>query len=339
MSKKWEKFSYEQLLNKFNMAKNQKDFLISLGYSVSSATCGRPMKEITEQYQDITYKQEIKIGDKFEKLIVIEKDKQRNGNYWKCQCECGIITSVRADHLRNGDTKSCGKCYNSLVGKTFGQLKVLERTDKRYHSQIIWRCKCSCGSIIEVGGGHLKDGTKKSCGCFNQIEDLTGQTFGFLTVLEFTGQKNKDGRPIWKCKCQCGRVKNVDSHCLKSGGTKSCGCIGKSYGEKIIENFLIENNISYIKEFSFPDLFGEDNKTKLRFDFAILKDGKVTKLIEYQGIQHFQPIEHFGGEPAYQKQVNNDQKKRRYCQEKGYVLQCISYTEKLTKEDLINLLI
>lgn len=338
MSKKWQIFTYEQLLDKFKSAKNQKEFLISLGYSSSSAACGRSMKEISEKYPDITYKQEIKIGDEYGKLKVLGKDNQRDGgSFWNCQCECGAITSVRADHLKRGDTKSCGECWKSLIGKTFGQLEVIAKTDKRYHSQVIWKCRCSCGAIIETAGGHLVDGTKKSCGCFNQMEDLTNQVFGFLTAQYYTGQKDKDGRPIWHCKCACGNEKDVDAHCLKSGGTRSCGCIGKSYGERMIEDFLKENHIKYIKEYMFPDLVGQDGHTKLRFDFAIFQGEEIKKLIEYQGIQHFQPIEYFGGEAAYQRQIENDQKKKNYCEEKQIPLYCISYMEVLSRENLMNL--
>ena len=35
------------------------------------------------------------------------------GNYWKCQCDCGNITSVRTEHLSQGHIKSCG-CLKSV---------------------------------------------------------------------------------------------------------------------------------------------------------------------------------------------------------------------------------
>lgn len=53
-------------------------------------------------------------------------------------------------------------------------------------------------------------------------EDLTGQTFGYLTVLGHT--KAQDGRACWLCRCVCGKEKQVTSHELKSGKVKSCGC-------------------------------------------------------------------------------------------------------------------
>lgn len=56
------------------------------------------------------------------------------------------------------------------------------------------------------------------------VLDLTGQRFGRLTVLERCGS-SKDGQKIYRCQCDCGRIKEVKSGNLRSGKTKSCGCI------------------------------------------------------------------------------------------------------------------
>ena len=49
------------------------------------------------------------------------------------------------------------------------------------------------------------------------------------------------------------------------------------------------------QEYSYPDLVSH-SKTPLRFDFAVLDDeGEVDFLIEFQGVQHYQPKSKFGG--------------------------------------------
>lgn len=58
-----------------------------------------------------------------------------------------------------------------------------------------------------------------------KFEDLTGQKFGRLTVIERA--PNKNGRTAWVCKCNCGNEKIVISKSLKDGNTKSCGCYHK----------------------------------------------------------------------------------------------------------------
>lgn len=66
--------------------------------------------------------------------------------------------------------------------------------------------------------------------------DLTGQRFGALTVIERAGSHKCDtmypyGPPgrasfsTWLCRCDCGREKVVIGTNLRSGHTKSCGCM------------------------------------------------------------------------------------------------------------------
>lgn len=55
--------------------------------------------------------------------------------------------------------------------------------------------------------------------------DLTGQIFGRLTVLKRA--ENRGKRTRWECECSCEQHNHVivDSQSLKSGHTKSCGCL------------------------------------------------------------------------------------------------------------------
>jgi len=55
-----------------------------------------------------------------------------------------------------------------------------------------------------------------------RIQDLTGNVFGHLTVVSFTGL-NRYKKAMWHCRCDCGNVKEVIGAHLKSGNTLSCG--------------------------------------------------------------------------------------------------------------------
>lgn len=59
--------------------------------------------------------------------------------------------------------------------------------------------------------------------------DLTGQRFGRLQVIEFDHMEKhgKHKRPFWKCLCDCGNTKIVGSNSLRTGSTRSCGCLRK----------------------------------------------------------------------------------------------------------------
>ena len=53
--------------------------------------------------------------------------------------------------------------------------------------------------------------------------DLTGQKYGSIEVLERAGTKGNHA--LWKCKCVCGIEFNATSNNLRTGNTKSCGCV------------------------------------------------------------------------------------------------------------------
>lgn len=54
--------------------------------------------------------------------------------------------------------------------------------------------------------------------------DLTRERFGRLTVVAYAGKDNWN-RATWSCVCDCGQRTVVQSGNLRSGHTKSCGCL------------------------------------------------------------------------------------------------------------------
>lgn len=62
--------------------------------------------------------------------------------------------------------------------------------------------------------------------------DLTGQKFGRLIVIKRDGN-NKKREALWLCKCECGKFTKTRTYSLKSGVTKSCGCLQKEIASKI----------------------------------------------------------------------------------------------------------
>ena len=100
-----------------------------------------------------------------------------------------------------------------------------------------------------------------------------------------------------------------------------------SRGEITIAEILTEAGLDFQEEYSFADLVSNTGRP-LRFDFVVFDDeGDIDFLIEYQGIQHYQPKEKFGGISGLRKQQFNDMKKREYCRKHHYKLIAIPYTE------------
>ena len=266
-------------------------------------------------------------GKQFGRWTVIKRGENRGKQpYWVCQCECGTIREVNGADLRRGVSKSCG-CLNleskqiDLTNQRFGKLIAIEPTEMRSGTQVVWKCKCDCGNECYIGAGNLKSGHTTSCGCLKHIsyreKDLTNQHFGLLTVIEKTEIKYFTNN-VWKCQCRCGNYINVLSNRLLMGKTKSCGCLGKSFGEKKIEQILIENNISFIKQKTFENC---KDVNVLPFDFWVNNQ----YCIEFDGYQHFHPVEHFGGEAYLQYTQTHDIIKNNYCRNNNIPLIRIPY--------------
>ena len=107
-----------------------------------------------------------------------------------------------------------------------------------------------------------------------------------------------------------------------------CGCpqCNESSGERHVRLWLDNNRIEYIREKSFNDCI--DIKP-LPFDFY-LPDYNV--VIEYQGQQHYRPVEIFGGEKAFERQQKHDNIKREYCKNNNIRLLEIPYFKNVDEE-------
>lgn len=118
---------------------------------------------------------------------------------------------------------------------------------------------------------------------------------------------------------------------LTTGITKSCGCI-KSSGESLIISILQKLNINYEYQKKFNDL-----DRLFIFDFYLPDDNTI---IEYNGIQHYEPVEYFGGEIRFQQQLEIDEQKKEWCKQKGFKFLEISYKQfsQLNEEFLKNLI-
>lgn len=181
------------------------------------------------------------------------------------------------------------------------------------------------------------------------IEECCNEHLESEATFSYSQQHHKRWHPItvykqYKCRCiLCGKEQYVN--CDKFGiypptnygyhayhgywSEVSCECHSISSFQWIVNKLLIENNVSYRVEYSFPDLYGCFGKNKLRFDFAILNnDGSVKCLVECQGEQHYKPVEEFGGKNKYDIQIKNDNLKKAYVQKHNIQMVEISYKHK-----------
>lgn len=113
-----------------------------------------------------------------------------------------------------------GMRSEDITGQVFGKLVALEETRK--NDRGAWICQCSCGRKHVAQTSELKRGKVQSCGCFRfeaKVADLAGQTFGRLKAVVKVRHRG------WECLCECGTTCVIASDKLKSGHTRSCGCL------------------------------------------------------------------------------------------------------------------
>ena len=230
-----------------------------------------------------------------------------------------------------------------LKGQVFGRLRVIEKDQtKKSSSGSYWICQCECGKIKSIKSSSLRRGEIISCGCYRieqaakakkeqSEQEMINKRFGKLVVQARSERKGSGGELYWICQCDCGNIIEVRGHSLRrkdENRTVSCGCYHRSIGAANIMDCLIYNDIDFIDEYVFQDL------PKSRFDFAIIEQGKVVRLIEFDGEQHYKNIEKWGGLELQQKR---DAVKNEYALSHNIPLVRIPYWErdKITLEMIL----
>ena len=124
-----------------------------------------------------------------------------------------------------------------------------------------------------------------------------------------------------------GKHFNFEWQAIIYSRNKGAGCpyLITYKGEEYIKQYLQKNNISFNTQKKFSDLFGIGDG-QLSYDFSIPDEKYRYILIEYNGLQHYESCEFFGGEEQFKKQKEHDKRKRDYAKKHGYKLITVKYT-------------
>lgn len=244
-------------------------------------------------------KQNIKIGDQFGRLTVIDLIQTNSNGRCSalCRCDCGNEIMVIPSRLRNKSVKSCGclakeknrgKYAKDLVGRRFDRLLVI-RYSRSFGGRKMWFCKCDCGNEVEVDSSSLLNKHTRSCGCLHQeIVKKQETTHGMC--------RTKFYRAYTNMKQRCENTKNSEYHNYGARGIK---CLWKSF-----EDFMNDMYEEYKKHL---EIHGEKNTTIERVDVNgnYCKDNCVWATIDTQSnnkrVCHYVD---FNGERLTVKQVS-----------------------------------
>lgn len=290
------------------------------------------------RFQDLT-------GKKFGLLTVqyriddYVKPDGRKVSRWRCNCECGGEKDATMEYLkRNPVPPSCGclshknrveKNRESFLGQKFGRLVIVEEDFDVRPTKA--KCLCDCGEYVVITRADVVVGHTQSCGCLQRekasecnIKDWTGVVSEY--GIKFLRQEYMNDQGQWLWRCECGLCDNEFIALpakINNGHITSCGCAIQSAGERYILSILDEMKIEYSKQYTFPDC---KYKNPLKYDFAIFNNHKLLYLIEYNGKQHYEPIEFFGGQLGFEERRVRDEIKKQYCQSNNIPLLILPYT-------------
>ena len=109
-----------------------------------------------------------------------------------------------------------------------------------------------------------------------RARDIAGETFGYLTALEPTGEKKRKDF-VWRCRCICGQEVELTATRLLTGNTISCGCLRKEHlkdANKYIDGTSIRQ--------SMEELIYSTRSTS-GYTGVTAKRGKWVAQIKYKG--------------------------------------------------------
>lgn len=124
-----------------------------------------------------------------------------------------------------------------------------------------------------------------------KLKNIIGNKYGRLTVIKMLDEKGNRGQLKYLCKCDCGKSHIVTGESLRSGKSKSCGCLKKDFIEKNKfkrnmdrENAMLKIQYSHIKRRNiskgFIDILSFDDFCRLSRMKCYYCDAEYSRVIE-----------------------------------------------------------
>lgn len=249
-----------------------------------------------------------------------------------------IICPEHGEFIQEVNSHLQGRGCPICAGKKFSLKDYIKKANKIWnnkydYSKVVWKgvnekvciiCP-EHGEFWQLPNNHLKG----ECGCLQ----CRGKNSDFKYInglddfLELANKKFPDSnfdysKIEWK-----GSREKICIVCPKHGdfwvlpyqflqNKKGCPLCGiectQSKGELEIQKVLDKYNFQYKREFCILNDFFTKEDIKPRVDF-ILKYNNKLYIIEFNGQQHYIPIDVFGGKLQFEKQVKRDQLLRDFC--------------------------
>ena len=278
------------------------------------------------------------------------KTKQSNHKYCSEECRekryikkpciiCGGTANVH-----NGKCKECRNKLNTRVCETCGEkfisiynAKYCSKKCRKYSYKHRYEKICKyCNKSFKTS---INETVYCSFKCYNASRKKSHRQFALELLEAHNGMivplgmyKGSD----YEIECMClkcgGKINKVSRLFIGANKTGCPNCGNKSNGEDKIREWLNTNNYRYAQQYSIDEV---KDKHKLLFDFAVFKGNELICLIEYDGEQHFKPVDLWGGIEALENIIIRDNIKNEYCDKNKILLIRIPYTTKNISDELM----
>ena len=286
----------------------------------------------------------------------IEKIKVKNPNIEILGKYINSRTKIKGkckicDHIwypKAGEIKGCPKCdklnrgnklrkthkqFVEEINKINPNIEILEEY-KNNNTKI--RCRCKLDGyewstrprqLLSGNGCHkCWESKNRTIQAKNHKQFINEMKYINPNIIILTEYKNSYTHV--KCKCNIDKYEweSTPTHLLNGRGCPKCN---ESEGERNICKILNKYNIEYKREYIYNDC---KFYNVLPFDFYL---PQYNTLIEYDGKQHFEIIDFFGGYDRFVTQIIRDTIKNIYCKDNNIKLIRIPYYEDNIEEILV----
>ena len=281
--------------------------------------CSRKIPKTTQDYYDLANEADLEwLGEELPTNSRIKTTWQCIHNHKWDAPYSGISSGHGCPYCAKKAKKTVQDYYSLAVSRDFEWLGP-EVTNASIKTG--WRCKDqheweTSFSEIQSGSGC------RECAGLTPKDSTDYERLAEKHNVEWLGPEvpNVLTKTWWQCSKYHKWEKDYNSIRHQGIWCQSC----KTYrGEEKISEILNMLNITYERQKRFEYC---RNIKPLPFDFSFrFKDEYY--LVEYQGIQHYQPIDYFGGEQALLNNQTRDKIKAKFAKDNGYNLIIIPYTE------------
>lgn len=233
------------------------------------------------------------------------------------------------DHLMGIGCPLCNKSFKMIESKFIEISNKIHNNKYDYSLLKYINCNTKVNVICKEHGifeikplYHVRGGGCQKCSKVQDIDNFINKSnkmHNFLYDYSKSIFKGSNIKLEIICKIHGSFFMTPNKHLIGQG----CSSCKSSKGEKEIEKILKHYKLSYIKQHVFENCF---YKNKLKFDFYV---DKYNFCIEYDGEQHFMPINHWGGIEKYDIIIERDKMKNVYCYENHIKLLRIRYDENI----------